>query len=969
MITIPSGVVKLQGLATGLSLGATYTFFSHAQRGAVLGNATTDALTAGATSLGARVTPNIQLKVTPLLGGATGVPSAVQSIAAPVQLYGPGDVSGFDARHVIRTEPLNLAANFEPNYFPCLEFDDPGVPWLFTPAVPTTAPHPYLAATGAASISTDARLRPWIVLVVLADAEFVLGSDPLHPSITVATATSLPDLGDSWAWAHVQVYGDMGQSTLDQVWADDPGRVCSRLVCPRNLQPETHYTAFLVPAFDAGCLAALGKAPSPPAATVSPAWKAGNAKINLPYFHKFEFRTSDSGDFETLVRRLQPRALSGAGTRPMATDIADTYWNTPAATSSTSELNLGGALTVADSAVLPQTMLADVSPAFMTAVAALINNARPPSSNPNDPDPMVVPPLYGRWQAGVASVMPGPGWLNELNLDPRWRVAAGLGAKVVIGERDKLVAAAWDQIGPVQRANQLLVQGQMARGALGQSFARKFLSRGSSALLALTSPVHTRILPPGNATTVAGQLQNTFLPPRILAAHARKSLRARGPIARAAGQASGNALTVSTLVQRVSGSGGPYTAFAKFVIAQPIWPGPTFKAADTTGLAGTLRSSLLPSTTVVKSVLSRIGSLPPGWAPKDPLEPIMAAPAIDFPMSLPLAALDERNFLPGVESIPPESLGALESNQPFIEAYMVGLNFELGRQLLWNRYPTDQRGTYFRQFWDAQGYQPPGSTATPTAEQLYDISSIDRWQVNSELGTHPNPDSIIPADAVVLLIRGELLHRYPHTIISAQAALFSSDATDGQPTHMPDPNGKRLTPIFRGSLSPDITYLGFDLTPTEARGNDKEPGWFFVFQNHPREPRFGLDGLSSSASLLTPGGFAGIAAGLGTVGTAPSGATTSNNVPMQIISGVAGPGSAMRQRLLLNTQAGGATAPPAPWGQNAAAMAGLLFREPVRVFVHAGLLLPAAHLINVPPGLGKPGLGGATKLRPVAGKS
>ena len=35
---------------------------------------------------------------------------------------------------------------------------------------------------------------------------------------------------------------------------------------------------------------------------------------------------------------------------------------------------------------------------------------------------------------------------------------------------------------------------------------------------------------------------------------------------------------------------------------------------------------------------------------------------------------------------------------------MVGLNHEFARKLLWREYPTDQRGSYFRQFWDARGF-------------------------------------------------------------------------------------------------------------------------------------------------------------------------------------------------------------------------------------------------------------------------
>ena len=38
----------------------------------------------------------------------------------------------------------------------------------------------------------------------------------------------------------------------------------------------------------------------------------------------------------------------------------------------------------------------------------------------------------------------------------------------------------------------------------------------------------------------------------------------------------------------------------------------------------------------------------------------------------------------------------LETNPKFVEAFMVGLNTEMSHELLWRGFPTDQRGTYFR---------------------------------------------------------------------------------------------------------------------------------------------------------------------------------------------------------------------------------------------------------------------------------
>src|SRR5205807_941078 len=70
------------------------------------------------------------------------------------------------------------------------------------------------------------------------------------------------------------------------------------------------------------------------------------------------------------------------------------------------------------------------------------------------------------------------------------------------------------------------------------------------------------------------------------------------------------------------------------------------------------------------------------------------------------------------EPVPPNSVSLAVTNRRFVEAYLVGLNHELGRELLWNGYPTDQRGTTFARFWD-----PSGTLGTPPD----DIEPIAGW--------------------------------------------------------------------------------------------------------------------------------------------------------------------------------------------------------------------------------------------------
>ena len=91
--------------------------------------------------------------------------------------------------------------------------------------------------------------------------------------------------------------------------------------------------------------------------------------------------------------------------------------------------------------------------------------------------------------------------------------------------------------------------------------------------------------------------------------------------------------------------------------------------------------------------------------------------------------------MPGIKELTRDTAGLAMTNQRFVEAYMVGCNQELTRELLFNGFPTDQRGTYFRQFWDIAGIVPPeGSTIDP--ETLRDIQPIASWSRTGGLGSN-----------------------------------------------------------------------------------------------------------------------------------------------------------------------------------------------------------------------------------------
>jgi len=169
-------------------------------------------------------------------------------------------------------------------------------------------------------------------------------------------------------------------------------------------------------------------------------------------------------------------------------------------------------------------------------------------------------------------------------------------------------------------------------------------------------------------------------------------------------------------------------------------------------------------------------------------------------------------ILPGVDQVGTNTVGAVATNQRFIEAYMVGLNHEMARTLLWNEYPTDQRGSYFRQFWDSRGVTNAGD--------LHDVQPLHQW-TSTFLGTHnarTNPISL------VLLVRADLIRRYPNVVVYALPAPPSGQFP-------PTTSGTETLPLFSGHLGGDIAFYGFPGNVTSS--------FLFVLQEQPAEPRFG----------------------------------------------------------------------------------------------------------------------------------
>ena len=83
-------------------------------------------------------------------------------------MLGPGDVVGLAPGIVIRTDPADGSVGVDHRLFPTVEFGDPTLPWMFSPAIE----------------NPSHQIQPWLCLVVVPDQIGILGgSDNVEPRL------------------------------------------------------------------------------------------------------------------------------------------------------------------------------------------------------------------------------------------------------------------------------------------------------------------------------------------------------------------------------------------------------------------------------------------------------------------------------------------------------------------------------------------------------------------------------------------------------------------------------------------------------------------------------------------------------------------------------------------------------------------------------------------------------------------
>ena len=823
-----------------------------------------------------------------------------------VTLFGPGDVLGINENVISRLAPVRNVQNFTPVLTPFIEFSEPDFLWRFS----------------SRQTADKKNWIPWLSLIILKskdgerEGEYENVQHPnkaLPPQIQLKPNAILPDLKESWRWAHVHKLDNAGSSAAQIVNSikSTPAKTVCRLLSPRKLKPQTKYHAFLVPAFKIGAEAAMGLAGTEDRTMLTWETPAVGAGQTLPYYYDWEFGTDTKGDFEYLVRKLKPVDLENMGTRLI--DCSNPGYGME---EEKLELQMEAALKSLDTNLQPWGMDSTdgvdlLSKKKQEALASLLNK-REENINGNI-KLRVTPPVYGEWYASregesiKVSTQNRNHWLEELNLDFRHRAAAGLGVQFVKENQENLMKAAWEQLSKIKKVNQELNLGRFGREVSAYMYQRLSKMKPSN-VFKIALPVQNKIVHQSgktmgaflNSSTITNNLTKTKVKKYFFKISSTERSQDFKPIDTT------QLVTTGFTVKRVKGlrDAIPITDVTPSGISRAAiistWP---------EGLVDNTIAALNPKTTIESRIKNRISRFRNIEVTKvventqtqqeDELHPVKWYPEFHRPMYRFLRDLSQEYILPGIEDVPQNSVGLLQTNRRFIEAFMVGLNHEMASELRWREFPTDLRGSYFRSFWDTSIYSVDENekvqfrttdigvklleqirskygdafNAFPAIEALYikadpnetekeivdayedaieqwlltreedkDIAKLAHWKKDNRLGDNPVEgnwnNEQEDQNQMVLLIRGELLQKFPNTLI------YLVEKKVGEEKPNLDQSAARTFPVFEGALPPDIVFIGFPITEAEV------PKYFVIFEERITELRFGLDETQEGA---TPG--------------------------------------------------------------------------------------------------------------------
>ena len=519
----------------------------------------------------------------------------------------------------------------------------------------------------------------------------------------------------------------------------------------------------------------------------------------------------------------------------------------------------------------------------------------------DEPDPLITFPVYGRYYQHTNEIITPRkqgqkvkwnSWIDELNCDWRYRLSASFGTKTVQNNQDIFSEQCWEQVGEIRAANEKLRLAKMSY-YLNKNIYNKHLTKISNEHFSvLTTPFHlsSKVNVEDKEMSVkemlakSGVPSGTFSIPFMKMA-AQKNLKSNlynneelfAVYEKASAEEShtesvsenknekpiGDQTNLSQFLCKSSGISGDIPGW-KTINILPFVPIISLIAPGSLKIAGFEQpivnttenmysnniletvNTLFKPTIIYQNLSDQLSSIikfNDGRRINSTFDPIMSYPTIDEPMYEYLQKLSMDYIVPGMDSVENNVIFLMRENRRFIESFMVGLNHEMGRELLWREFPTDQRGTVFSRFWDYSNIcqDEDGNLLLPP-----DIDEIHTF--NGKLGTNKYTDdqeneSSEQESDVVLVIKGEIVNRYPDMQIYALKC--KTELTLDKLTDLSESNTQveeMILPSLRANLGKNTIIVGFPFSAVEALAKEeKMEDYYFVLQEQQDLPTFGLD--------------------------------------------------------------------------------------------------------------------------------
>lgn len=758
-----------------------------------------------------------------------------------IQLMGPADVKSVQKNAISRISPPEGAkTRLFKDYLPYVEFFEEDLPWRYTPVA-----------------TTDADFRPWMTLIAVKEDEvsFLVNSNgtklaTLQIDSEERYGKIFPSAKLLFNVAHVQIDSaiEVTRDNVNALLDENPDCGISRILCTSTLEENSTYVALLIPTYELGRLAGLGQSVND-VRLGKCAWEPLLANQNhrpdgltFPVYFKWKFHTSIvKADFKTLASQL-------FFTGEKEYDQMKAYLDVDISQSGLGDVHFDEEKVVDVPAALmldkKNQQLRKEDNSYTEALKDLLELNPVLKENETgeinmEEDPWIVPPVYGARHLLTTQPQFANNQMDvvkEVNLLLKNRVAAGMGSTIVKKNQEQFVNRAWKKVEKINQLNQAIREyyqmKQVNEKATAKYSAKAQKGKVTEKNKVLLMDVANRSLQTASIYRNQVSADNLLDASKVMIPVNQQEQSVKSGIT----VKELSALFSTEVWEEIIGDESPnWQSVIKELEKSKSYLKEQLKMdlkADE-DCEEENPEAINPDAIAenrVDEILAKYGYTEDNQlsANLDSKYPVMAYPDFLEPTFYYLREYSASYVVPSAASLLKDSITYFRTNPQFEEAFLMGMNTEMGQELLWREYPTDQRGSYFRKFWDQEDLPDKGQL-----DKYYDVKPLHQWK-----GCLGQNHMVGKNEMLVFVIRGELMQSYP------SASVYLSKKVGGLLK-------KELTPCMSSWLTDEILLVGFNNLQSDALA-----GYYLTFEQQPLSLQFervkGSNSISGEFAVVTP---------------------------------------------------------------------------------------------------------------------